>query len=70
MRTNRYTFEEVSIQHTHRWVDENGKKRQKTQKFYQTLNPFNKDAEGNIKTRQQIYAELVIERDKWIKEQA
>lgn len=65
-----YNFEEVSIQHTKRWTDqETGKKRQKTKKFYMTLNPFNKNEDGSVRTRQEIYRELVKQRDAWILEE-
>ena len=62
----RYTFEEVSVKATKRWTDAEGKKRSKTKKFFQTLNPFNKCADGSMKTRQQIQAEICAERDLWL----
>ena len=60
-------FEEVSIKATRRWIDSDGKKRQQTKKFYQTLNPHNRNSEGNPKSRQQIIEEIKAERDEWIK---
>lgn len=62
----RYQFEEVSLKAVRRWTDENGKKRQQTKKFMQTINPFNKNADGSLKDRKQIMAELVIQRDAWM----
>jgi hypothetical protein len=62
----RVHFNEISVKGVKRWVDENGKKRQKTRKFYQTVNPFNKDADGNVKTPSQIIAEITSERDAWL----
>lgn len=64
----RYTrhFEEVSITAVKRWKDETGKKRQETRKFYQTLNPYNKNADGTPKSCEQILTELKAERDAWL----
>jgi hypothetical protein len=47
-------------------VDKDGRRRQKTEKFYQTVNPFNKNKDGSLKTREQIYKEVCQERDKWL----
>lgn len=60
-------FEKVKIYGVKHWK-ENGKRRQQSREFYQTLNPFNKNAQGNPKTRKEILAELIAERDAWIKE--
>lgn len=59
------TFEEVKTKRTKVWK-ENGKRRQKTKTFSQTLNPFNKNAEGNIKTREEILVEINAEADAWM----
>lgn len=58
-------FEEVKISATRRWT-ENGKRRQETRVFMQTINPFNKNADGLPKTREQIFQELKTERDAWL----
>lgn len=63
----RYQFEEVSLKAVRRWTDADGKKRQQTKKFFQTINPFNKNADDTLKDRKQIMAELVIQRDAWVK---
>jgi hypothetical protein len=42
-----------------------GKKLRSQRKFSQTLNPFNKDAEGRPKTSLQIYAELSAQAQEW-----
>lgn len=68
MGTVRYRFAEVSIKAVRRWVDADGKKRQQTRKFFQTINPFNKNADGTQKTRDQIMVELKAQRDEWLKE--
>ena len=62
----RYVFQEVSVKGTRRWVESSGKKKQETKKFFQTVRPFNRDANGNIKTHEQIYAEIRAERDAWL----
>lgn len=65
----RTTFEEVAISATKRWTDEAGKKRQKTRKFWQTLSPFNKCADGSLKTRDQIMVEIKAQRAAWLQQQ-
>lgn len=44
-----------------------GKKTQITKKFEQTLNPFNKNKLGNIKTEAEIYSELSNLKRDWVK---
>lgn len=64
----RYVFEVVSHRVTKKWIDEDGKKRQQTRKFEQTLNPYNRDANGLPKSREQIWAEIRAQGDAWLKE--
>ena len=45
-----------------------GKQASRTKHFYQTINPFNKDKDGNIKDGGQIWKELDIECKRWQKE--
>lgn len=40
----------------------------RSKKFYQTLNPFNKNKNGFIKTREEILKELKEEINQWHKE--
>lgn len=61
-----YRFDEVALKDTKRWTDATGKKRTRTRKFYQTINPFNKNTDGTMKTRAEIEAELRVERDAWL----
>lgn len=63
---SRHTFKKVTYT-ADRWVLVDGvrKKRQKT--FYQTINPFNVNAEGLVKTRQEIMKELIAEGEAWKK---
>lgn len=63
----RIDFNEISVKATRRWVDEDGKKRQQTKKFFQTLNPFNRTKDGQIKSKDQITKEIFAERDAWLK---
>lgn len=63
----RYVFNEVSIKGVKRWKDPvSGKPRQETRKFFQTINPFNKDDRGEPKCRDQILKEIKRERDEWL----
>lgn len=65
----RITFDEIKVTAKRVWT-ENGKRRQQTKTFMQTVNPFNKNADGTRKTREQIYAELMNERKEWLSSQA
>jgi len=63
----RSTFNEVALKATYRWEDpETGRARQESKKFFQTVNPFNKNAQGQQKTIKEITAELVKEREAWL----
>jgi hypothetical protein len=59
-------FNWVGVKATKRFKDENGKSRQITKHFRQTLNPFNKNADGTMKTRDQIMAEEIANRNAWL----
>lgn len=59
-------FEVVALRAQKKWTDERGKRHQATEKFWQTISPFNKNVDGSIKTREQILEELKIERDRWL----
>lgn len=58
-------FDQVKVKATRRWK-ENGKPRQETRVFSQTINPFNKKLNGEVKTRSEIFAELSEEASIWI----
>jgi len=62
----RIRFECVTHKAVKRWVDADGKKHQQTMKFMQTLNPFNKDADGFPKSREQIWKELKAQAAAWL----
>lgn len=62
----RVNFQEISVRGVRRWKDPiTGKQRQETKKFYQTISPFNRTKEGEVKNRNQIMEEIRVERDKW-----
>jgi hypothetical protein len=42
-----------------------GRKMTRAKTFWQTLNPFNKNADGDVKSREEIYRELKAEADAW-----
>lgn len=67
MATQRIRFQEVWVKGVRRWV-ENGKRKQETKIFMQTINPFNKGEDGLPKSREQILEEIRHERDKWLNE--
>lgn len=70
MATTTINFEEVAIRGFKRVKCAGGCKRTLTrkEKFWKTINPFNKDEYGNIKSREQLLVELKVERDEWMKE--
>lgn len=59
-------FEQVKVKAIRRWTDDGGKRHQETKIFMQTINPFNKNAAGQIKTRQEIEEQLLAEREAWL----
>jgi len=40
----------------------------RSRKFYQTLSPFNKNAAGQLKSRDEIYEEIRAQRNAWVAE--
>ncbi|MGW7001321.1 hypothetical protein ACWGCW_00485 [Streptomyces sp. NPDC054933] len=62
-----YRFQEVPLYATKnvRCAGGCGKKVRRQRKFSQTLNPFNKAADGSPKTSKQIYAELGEKAKAW-----
>jgi hypothetical protein len=64
----RIHFQEISVSATFHWK-ENGKSRQVTKKFFQTISPFNTTCQGSPKTKEQILKEINRERDYWLIEQ-
>ncbi|MEU5322921.1 hypothetical protein AB0G67_40155 [Streptomyces sp. NPDC021056] len=62
-----YRFQEIPLYGTKnvKCAGGCGKKLRRQRKFSQTLNPFNKGADGRPKTVQQIYAELADKAKQW-----
>lgn len=64
-----YRFEEVTHRATKRVpCDGCGKTLSRTRTFMQTLNPFNKNIDGTVKTRQDIRDELRTQAAAWTAE--
>ena len=61
-------FEEVKINVKKSGKCLCGKYRQRSRSFYQTINPFNKNQEGKIKTREEILVEIKKRAIEWKKE--
>jgi hypothetical protein len=57
--------EVVMVTGFRRWRDADGRKRQMTKKFWQSINPWNCGADGRPKTREDILREVQADRDKW-----
>ena len=63
----RIVFAEVVLKGVFRWRERpTGRIRQRTRKFSQTINPWNKNAAGLVKSREEIWNELKSERDLWL----
>ena len=69
MRTQTLTFNEVKLQakKSGKCVI-CGKRRNRAKTFWQTLNPFNKNADGTVKTRFDINTELQTQANIWQRE--
>lgn len=65
----RITFQKVQIRARKRTTCSVCSKRlDRTKTFYQTINPFNKNKDGTIKSERQILDELSVEADAWRKD--
>jgi hypothetical protein len=62
----RIRFQVVKLRGVRRWKDSDGKRRQETKVFEQTINPFNKNSAGVPKSRGEIIEELHAERVAWL----
>lgn len=64
------TFSEVAIhgQKSVKCTKGCGRRLKRSKKFWQTLSPFNKNAAGEVKTRDEIYEQLRDERRVWLNE--
>lgn len=66
--TTRVTFNEVTLhgQKSVKCAGGCGRTLKRSKKFWQTLSPFSKTANGELKSRDQIHVELRAERDAWL----
>ena len=63
-----YHFKELKIKKIkYGYCDKCNKKYQESRTFSQTINPWNKNSDGSIKTHHDIYKELDIQADEWLK---
>lgn len=62
----RMTFDEIAVKGRRIWKDADGKRRTQVVKFWQTENPFNKNADGSIKSRSDIGTELNEQFKAWV----
>lgn len=63
-----YTFQEVSFKrHKTGKCIVCGKQVKLTEKFWGTINPFNKNEDGTIRTREDIWSKLKLDADEWSK---
>lgn len=61
----RVTFEEVSYRAAKSGRCACGKQRTRQRKFWGTINPFNKNTDGSIRTRSEIYTSLKQQAADW-----
>jgi hypothetical protein len=59
----RVYFEEILCKVVKRWMDKDGRRRQKTRTFSQTVSPCGRNADELIKRRKQIWDEICKELD-------
>ena len=65
MSTTITTFDVVKYQRTKKGKCACGKQLTRSRTFNQTINPYNRDKDGNVKSRNCIHVELVKEADEW-----
>lgn len=57
-------FEEIAITAYRTFKDPvTGRRRQRTKKFWGAVNPCNRNEDGTEKTREQVYAKVLADRD-------
>jgi len=65
----RYVFDAIQTSRTKKGVCVKcGKRRQKTKRFTETINPFNKNANGTPKTRDQVQESVIEKARVWMSE--
>ena len=64
MRTD---FQEIETRRTKTGPCPNcGKRRTRTKRFWQTENPWNRNADGSVKSRAEIWESVNAEADEWV----
>jgi hypothetical protein len=66
MMNVRRTFDKVSVFGWKSYKCACGRRVRRKKEFYQTQNPFNRTKDGNVKGRDQILSEVMVERTKWL----
>lgn len=62
-----YRFEELRTRRQHVGKCPNcGKRVSRSRSFEQTVNPFNKNADGTVKSRDEVWAAVKAEADAWV----
>lgn len=62
----KHNYNEISVIAVKKWKDQDGKRHQKTMRFFQTVSPFNRNDSGAVKSRKEIMDEIMDERKKWL----
>lgn len=62
----RHNFEVVELRAKKQFKDASGKTRTRSKRFWGTINPFNRNAAGVPKSREEIMSDLKKERDEWL----
>lgn len=62
----RVTFEEVKTW-GNRTIVVDGKKKRQQKTFTQTINPYNRNPDGTVKTYAEVLESVNSERDAWVK---
>lgn len=62
-----YTFQQVAARRSHRGACPLcGKSTTRSRNFVQTINPYNRNADGTIKTLAQVRAAVEAQADAWV----
>lgn len=67
MTTVTYRFEKVATRRTRRGTCPTcGNNVTRSRTFENTINPFNRNADGTIRTRQEVWEKVNAEADEWV----
>lgn len=62
-------FHEIGLTGRKKFTCACGRKLTRQRRFYQTLNPYNRDSAGNVKSQRQIIVEVRTEVEAWMEKQ-